>query len=198
MDKAMEMFGVIYQIIKDLWERLRNKPLPEKSQSIYLTRTEIDWTPYNKRANNMSLFWVCGTSLVEVAQNTLDLLISNGVGDIKIILPNTEKDTLSYDQLADFDKNDFLLDKQIKLAERAYDRIGKTLKNRQKVPHDHLRRYSGIMYSNITIYDEDAFIAFYDTAGVGDENITLRFHGSRSKGYQRVRALFEKMWGKSE
>ena len=192
------MLGDIYQIIKDLWGRWENKPLPEIPQSIYLTRTEIDWTPYNKRANNMGLYWVCGISLIEVAQNTLDLLISKGVGDMKIILPNTEKGSLSYGQLADFDNNGFLVDKQIELAERAYERIGKTLKNRQKAPHEHLRRYSDIMYSNITIYGENAFISFYDNGGVGDENITLRFHGSRTKGYRRVRALFEKMWRNSE
>jgi hypothetical protein len=59
---------------------------------------------------------------------------------------------------------------------------------------EHLRLYSGVMYQNITIYDDTAYISFYDATGIGNKNITLRCHGIKKPLYKRIKKLFENMW----
>lgn len=192
IDKTMGISEDIYKICKDLLERWW-----KKSQSMYLKRTEIDWEPYNQKVS--SLYWVCGTSLIAVAEHLLNSLVDKGVDNIKIILPNDEEGCPSYNQLVEFNNNpNPLIGNQIELAKKAYEEICKTLESREKELTEHLRKYSGTMYSNITIYDEDAFISFYDKAGIGDENITLQFHGKQTEGYKLVKDLFKKMWRDSK
>jgi len=85
---------------------------------------------------------------------------------------------------------------QVWAADTAYVRLARQVHKRcpGKELH-HLRRYGGIMYSNITVLDDDAFIAFYDSRGVGEDNITLQFNrSSHPAGYDRVVKEFERMW----
>lgn len=184
----MGIFEDTYKISKDILERWKRK-----SQSIYLKRTEIDWGPYNRKIRN--LYWVCGTSLIAVAEHLLNSLIDGEVENIKIILPNTQAGCPSYNQLREFNKahTSPAVD-QIELANETYEKIAKTFESRGKTVTEHLRQYSGIMYSNITIYDEDAFISFYDRTGIGDKNITLHLHGEKAKGYKLVKDSFKEMW----
>lgn len=178
----------IYDIVKDFFgQHMIGAP------SVYLKRTEIDWKPFND--NVRFRYWACGTSLIPIADHVLVPLLDKEIKDIKIVLPNTKKGFTSYFQLKEFDRTQTgPVGGQINLAKATYDRIADTFEQRNITIKDHLRKYSGIMYSNITIYDEDALISFYDTTGIGDKNITMKFHGMETEGYRLVKNEFERMW----
>ena len=54
------------------------------------------------------------------------------------------------------------------------------------------------MYANITILD-NAFMAFYDSTGVGDHNVSLLFNkDSEPSGYKNVEEEFRRTWEAEE
>jgi len=183
----MEIIDDIYKIVKDLYGDWRRR-------SVYLRRTSVNWEKYNKKTQNR--YWVCGTSLVGVANNgVIERFLDARVYDLRVVLPETENGNLSRWQLQCFNKIKVgPFEKQVLLAKMSYQRIKQLFTSYGVVYAEHLRKYTGIMYSNITIYDNDAFISFYDPTGVGDNNITLHFHGRESDEYHCVEELFLQMW----
>jgi hypothetical protein len=164
---------------------------------LYLQRQEVHWIPFKVKVRTK--YWVAGTSLVGVAERAvIEDLDRKGVKDIKLILPAIERHLSSFIQLDQYDKlvATPLVNNQVKVAGESYKKLlacVKLITNGKEL--DHIRLYSGIMYSNITIFDDDAFIAFYDSTGVGDNNITLHFNQLESEvGYRRIEEEFMKMW----
>lgn len=161
---------------------------------IYLNRKEIHWSLYNEKVSNR--FWACGTSLIGVFERGLvQKYASKGVRDIKILLPNTDMSFVSFEQLEKYDQLDIgLIGNQVELAKAAYEKFESMVLAGVEVP-DVLKKYSGIMFSNITVFDDDAFISFYDCTGNGDNNITLHFNKNiNDAGYNLVESEFLRMW----
>jgi hypothetical protein len=50
------------------------------------------------------------------------------------------------------------------------------------------------MYQNITIFDDTAYISFYDATGVGRHNITVLARGEKNYLYGQAMKLFFAMW----
>jgi 8-oxo-dGTP diphosphatase len=164
------------------------------NHELFLNRKEIHWAPYNEKVS--SRYWACGTSLIGVFEFGLIQKFANaGVRDIKIMLPNTDKSYISFEQLDKFDQlNIGIIENQVDLAKLAYEKFQSI--NLPNLESDEiLKKYSGIMFSNITIFDDDAFIAFYDCTGSGGSNFTLHFNKSKNKlGYSFVESEFLRMW----
>ena len=119
------------------------------------------------------------------------------VKDIKLILSNPETNCVSYEQLAKYDQLGFTVDNQVELAVKAHKRFMSILSGSNS--RSTYKQYGGIMYANITIFDDDAFIAFYNCTGVGDSNLTVHFNRStNSAGYKFVEDEFLRMWNASE
>ncbi len=163
---------------------------------LYLHREEIHWAQYNARVSKK--FWVCGTSLVPFLEKGLmQDYLAKGVKDIRVILPHSDRCYASHEQLEKYDQLGFgLVDNQVDRAREAYERsksLAPLFCNTGATGI--FRRYGGIMYSNITIFDQDAFISFYDCTGIGDLNFALHFNESTNKaGYALVEAEFQRMW----
>ncbi|GEM_PF-187410 len=165
-----------------------------KDHEIYLSRKEIHWSLYNEKV--ASRFWACGTSLIGVFERGLIQKYANkGVKDIKIILPSTDVSHISFEQLEKYDQLSVgLIENQVNLAKVAYQKFESIVLADMEIS-EILKKYSGIMFSNITIFDDDAFISFYDQTGVGDTNITLHFNKSVNRtGYSLVESEFLRMW----
>ena len=87
-----------------------------------------------------------------------------------------------------------LIGDQVDLAKLAFEKANTIVLEGKKIS-EILKTYSGIMYSNITIFDDDAFIAFYDCTGNGDFNLTIHFNRNINKtGYNLIEAEFLRMW----
>lgn len=146
------------------------------------------------------MFWAVGTSLVGVAErHFVESFLKKGGIDIRIILPDVEGSTLSLHQLKEYDKNSPMVSRQVGAARSSYTKL---LKKIRKVHAGdvgrYLRSYPGILYSNITIFDDDAFISFYDSVGLGDANLTVHFNRqTNTAGFDRVKEEFERMWKSS-
>jgi 8-oxo-dGTP diphosphatase len=178
-------------------------PIMRNRSTVWLTRQEIGWDQFNKKVSNR--FWACGTSLMGVAERKLGLahrklvpeFFARGLKDIRILLPDTRASLPSTLQLKEYNKAaDGPVVSQLHAAKESYkvlkSQISKLAAGRES---DYLRTYKGIMYSNITIYDDDAFISFYDSTGLGDNNISLHFNRQgNEEGYERVAKDFERMW----
>jgi len=167
------------------------------SVKIYLKRQSIHWISYNDRIH--ARYWASGTSLIGVAErNLIQSFYAKGVRDIKVILPATERYKSSFNQLDQYDKlvTSQLVTNQVGAADKVYKKLLlciKPLANGRE--QDFIRLYSGIMYANITIFDDDAFIALYDRTGIGDNSITIHFNKKINElGYQRVEEEFMNMW----
>ena len=163
---------------------------------LYLGRRELHWKPFNEQVTHR--YWVCGTSLVGVIERRLiDRYLTAGIRDIKVILPNTDSTYCSYEQLQQFNSlpdKDLVAD-QVKLAKGSFDGLAVRIQSHQKQTEEYLRKYPGTMYSNITIFDDDAFISFYNCTGVGDSSFTLHFNrGTSEQGYRLVEEEFLRMW----
>lgn len=161
---------------------------------LFLNRKEIHWAPYNEKVSNR--YWACGTSLIGVFEFGLVQKFANaGVRDIKIILPNTDKSYVSFEQLDKFNQlNIGLIENQVDLAKLAFEKF-ETITLATMEVSEILKKYGGIMFSNITIFDDNAFIAFYDCTGSGGSNFTLHFNKNTNKtGYNFVEAEFLRMW----
>ena len=113
-------------------------------------------------------------------------------------MPATESHLSSFHQLDQYNKltTTQLVNNQVEAAEESYKKLlacFKPIANGRE--NDYIRLYNGIIYSNITIFDDDAFIAFYDSSGSGDNNITFHFNRHESEdGYRRIEEEFVKMW----
>jgi 8-oxo-dGTP diphosphatase len=165
---------------------------------VYLNRKEIHWEKYNKAIYRR--YWACGTSLIGVAENDLiTRFIEKGAVDIRVILPSVGKSFMSYLQLYQYDIIETrLVSQQVEAAEKSYELIDESVRTHTEKPSDKLRLYGGVMYYNITIYDDDAFISFYDAYGVGDSNITLYCNKTTNDiGYKKIERLFMDMWNVS-
>ena len=164
------------------------------NHDLYLNRKEVHWPQYNEKVSRR--FWACGTSLIGVFERELiRKYFNNGVRDIKILLPNTDNPYLSYEQLEKYNRVESgLVGNQVDLAKVAFEMFETiTLSGMEK--SEFLKKYSGIMFSNITIFDDDAFISFYDYRGIGDSNFTLHFDRNLNKiGYDLVESEFLRMW----
>jgi 8-oxo-dGTP pyrophosphatase MutT (NUDIX family) len=162
---------------------------------VFLKRQEVPWAEYNERVTNR--FWAAGTSLIEVAERgVIGQLAKKGARDIRVVLPATASCFASFIQLVEYDRRDCLHQEQVQAAARSYQKCSEAVRALPRIdPKDVLRLYSGVMYCNITIFDDDAFMSFYDSVGVGDDNITLHFHRDRNaEGYQRAEKEFLNMW----
>ncbi len=163
---------------------------------LYLHRKDIHWKSFNEKVSYR--YWACGTSLVGVVERGLiQKYLGAGIRDIKVILPHTDNSYSSYEQLEQFNKfpdRDLVAD-QVELAKVSFDRLRAHIQSYEKQTESYLRKYGGTMYSNITIFDDDAFISFYDCTGVGDSNFALHFNKSTNEqGYHLVEEEFLRMW----
>ena len=73
-----------------------------------------------------------------------------------------------------------MLSDQIELAKLSYGKLNKSIEPYNEKTDTYLRKYGGPMYANITIFDDDAIIAFYNCTGMGDSNLTLHFNNPQS------------------
>jgi 8-oxo-dGTP diphosphatase len=165
--------------------------------SFHLRRQAVHWGPYNDQVRRR--FWVAGTSLVGVVERDLvATFYGRGVRDIKVVLPSTDVDTLSYRQLHLFDAQPTgsLVLNQVEVAGRSFEMLARRVAELpESAEHQLLRRYTGIMYANIAVFDDDAFVAFYDTTGLGDNSPTLHFNARTSgDGYSLAIDEFMRMW----
>ncbi|MCG6889283.1 MAG: NUDIX domain-containing protein [Gammaproteobacteria bacterium] len=140
-------------------------------------------------------YWAAGTSLAGVVeQDLIDRYRSQGIDDIRIILPNTGPDTIAYHQLHQFDIRPVTntVHNQVDMARASHHELSNLL---GAYEHNYLRKYAGIMYFNITILDDDAFLSPYGTTGPGDSNLTLHFNSHTNlEGYRYVENEFLRMW----
>jgi hypothetical protein len=170
-------------------------PFPKLSKgSIFLKRQDIPWAALNALCRQH--YWVCGTSIQGIlSYNVIETVRGNGVSDIKLILPSTESETQALLQLEAYDtiKPKRIADVQVASAKSAYKvLLGKFAGSGIG---EHLRRYRGIMFSNITIIDHHAIISFYDDQGVGNDNITLHFTKEDSPNeFKAVVEIFHRLW----
>jgi 8-oxo-dGTP diphosphatase len=182
------------QLIKDEADRI---PQGRSEHKLYLHRSDIHWKSYNEKVS--SRFWACGTSLIGVSEKRLvTRFFDKGIKDVRLLLPSIEQCHLSFHQLDQYDKleNKELVYNQVEAAKKSYKRLCDCLKKSPGIKEkDFIRTYTGIMYANITVYDDDAIISFYDSTGSGDNNISLQFDRTRNeRGYQRVVDEFSRMW----
>ncbi len=173
------------------------KPIPGKSDDlIHLNRRKIVWDDYNEVCK--SRFLACGTSLRQIHERRLVReMHKRGVPDIRLVLPATDVLAASRIQLDQYDRQDPppATDPQAELAERAYERLKAQITALGMKESVCLRRYHGIMFANITVIDDDAFLSFYDSTGVGETNITLHFNRIHNpSGYDRAIEEFDRMW----
>ena len=176
----------------------RSSEQPASSFHFYQKREDIHWKPFNDRVQNR--FWVCGTSLVGVSERTFLKEYLDRSVDVRMVLPDPHQSYLSYQQLVQFNKfaehykgkTAIVVDEQVDLARKVYHIL------KSKVPartEQYLRLYPGIMYSNITLFDDDAIIAYYNDSGVGDNCFSLQFNKKiNPSGYRAVEEEFLRMW----
>jgi 8-oxo-dGTP diphosphatase len=168
-----------------------------KSYDIYLHRTRVHWAPYNESVTRR--FWVAGTSLRGIVEGGLVTgCLARGIEDIKIVLPGTCSNTIAYHQLNQFDLQvrGNLMHNQVRDARVAYKRLSaRIFKASGGDRGKYLRTYNGIMYANITVFDDEAFLAPYDATGEGDSSPTL--HASKHtspEAYRYIENVFLRMW----
>jgi hypothetical protein len=163
--------------------------------AVYPQRVQVNWTDFNSSVEKR--FWVCGTSLNSLFHRRPGPLDLFRDAQIKVLLPAAEVGTSSFAQLNDFNRfSNPPMPDQIAEARHCVasaQKIISELAPRTNLPE--LRCYRGIMYSNITIMDEDAFIAFYDSTGIGVNNVTLHVKLSNNPfGYAQIETEFDRMW----
>ncbi len=167
----------------------------------YKKRSRVPWNAFSERASRR--YWVCGTSLqslvnqdIPTGKSLLASMIERNIEDMRIILPSTsDTDDNSYRQLHYYDQHylEQSPQPQVAMAERVLKAIRSLLNKKNKC----VKVYQGIMFENITIYDDTAIISFYNVTGFGDGNLTLVFEGKDTDGYKYAEAEFKEMWDKS-
>jgi hypothetical protein len=170
---------------------------------VFIERADV---LFNEHLNGVTdRFWACGTSLNKVADFALGKLLAKNQIDIKIVLPDFSKGGGSHAQLVDFNEkikqppDGQALPDQVAAAKNAYDLMLKILAVARPKGNtgDRLRLYDGVMYQNITVFDDIAYISFYDASGIGDQNITLCCQKGRTPLFSRIEGFFEDMWNAS-
>ena len=174
----------------------------EDSVTVSLKRSDVVWKSFNKQVT--SRFWACGTSLAPLCDRKLiPQFIDQGVRDIRILLPDTTEKphSCSRSQLCEFNRVGHLGRDQVRDADDCYSKIESIITDLLSKNvldgdlHDHLRRYCGTMYANLTISDKEAYAAYYGMTGSGDEAVTLHIlAGKKSEASQWVEGEFSKMW----
>ena len=181
-------------------ESITAAQLPDPAGAVhklYMQRHRIHWTPYNEGV--VRRFWAAGTSLVGVVeQDLITRYKSRGIDDIRVILPNTELDTIAHHQLHQFNMQpaENMVHNQVDAARGSYEKLSEQLSTLVGADeYKYLRKYAGIMYFNITIFDDDAFLSPYNTTGVGNSNLTLHFNSRTApEGYRLIEDEFIRMW----
>lgn len=182
-----------------------------ESGVLYLSRLDIPWGRLSDHKCKKR-YWACGTSLRQIysssrVQNAHTRLApirsDTRAKDIRLIIPDTTKGLPSLTQLEQYDNHRprTTSDRQVQSAAEVYSNLAEVVKSLEKGTgerFDYLRTYSGIMFSNITIFDDDAVVSFYDSTGVGDTNVTLHFnrHDDRA-GFDNVVSKFDWLWDRS-
>ena len=166
----------------------------------YPKRKLIHWEPFNCKAARR--FWACGTSLISVSERgMLQQYIAKGLEDIKILLPSVDENHSSFYQLDLYDRqcDSKPVYNQLQAARESFFRLRAIVeKSRSRRLDEVVRCYSGVMYSNITIFDDDAFISFYDSTGIGENNMTLYFNRVTDESdYRATENEFLRMWNAS-
>jgi hypothetical protein len=171
-------------------------PLSRKT-TVYRKRSMVSYKGFQDRVKNR--YWVCGTSLNAIKEYVLNDVLENKVEDFKILFPDFHRTAPAYTQLREYRKREEqVYGDVVENIESSYSAITKILQNRRFKVSDHLRLYGGIMFQNITIFDEEAFISFYDATGNGPENITIYCTKGKDKElYERISWLFNDMWESS-
>jgi hypothetical protein len=143
-----------------------------------------------------SKYWVCGTSLNAIKEYILNDVLENGVSDFRILFPDFHRTAPAYTQLREYRKRkEQQYGDVVKNIKSSYQTIRDILEKRQMNVSDHLRLYPGILFQNITVFDEEAFISFYDATGNGLTNITIYCTSAKDKAlYDRIAYLFGDMW----
>jgi len=167
--------------------------LAETTHELYMPGQPTNWSLYNEGV--VRRYWAAGTSLAGVVeQDLITRYKSQGIDDIRIILPNTGPDTIAYHQLHQFNIQPVanLVHNQVDMARESHDELSNLLRADE---HYYLRKYAGIMYFNITIFDDDAFLSPYNTTRPGDSNLTLHFNShANPEGYRYIEDEFLRMW----
>lgn len=163
------------------------------AHELYMQGQPTHWTLYNEGV--VRRYWAAGTSIAGVVeQDLITRYKAQGIDDIRIILPNTKPDTIAYHQLHQFNIQPVAnqVHNQVDMARESHDELSNLLGADE---HNCLRKYAGIMYSNITIFDDDAFLSPCNTTRLGDSNLTLHFNAhANPEGYRYVEDEFLRMW----
>jgi hypothetical protein len=177
------------------------KIVPHLIKDVDVINQRIDIPFDDHNAVVQKRYWVCGTTLDAVSQFVLGKILAKHIPDYRIILPDTTANTASRAQLKDMNKRtnpttgSQSLPDQVKAAKAAYkDMSAILMAHPVKDIRDHLRRYNGVMYQNITIYDDIAYVSFYDASGIGAKNITLCCQKEKTPLFSRIEGFFEDMW----
>ncbi|MDR2053194.1 MAG: hypothetical protein LBP80_07255 [Treponema sp.] len=178
-------------------ERRLEYPLPRET-AVYPRRSMVNYQGFQDRVKNR--YWVCGTSLNAIREYVLTDVLRNNVEDFKILFPDFHETAPAYTQLREYQKRpEQVYGDVVENIKSTYRDIGKMLQGKQLKVSDHLRLYPGIMFQNITIFDDEAFVSFYDATGNGPDNITIYCTGAKDKAlYDRLLWLFSDMWKVSE
>jgi acetyltransferase-like isoleucine patch superfamily enzyme len=170
---------------------LIKKIKPWNSQ-ILEKRSFVDWGKYNSKVK--SRYWVCGNTLAPVSENLLnDIFNKRSVLDCRILISDYHIGTTSHRQLSEYTVA--LPRDQAGLAQDAYENIASYFSMRHFNPADHVRLYRGVMFQNITIYDDSAFISPYDRSGSGNNNITVYCNKKKNPVFFNfIENLFIDMW----
>jgi hypothetical protein len=200
--------------------------LQPDSPRVYPQRKTVSFKKYHNRARTQ--YWVCGTSLEILTKGELihEIAGKNGL-DFRILLPYASPrpgscpclgscpwpspsscpcpKTASCVQLEEYDKlrkegkpPSKLYTDQKEEAKGMHKTLKEILESKGITIKDHLRLYKGIMFQNITILDDDAFISFYDARGKGNDNITIYCNGKKDRTLmERIKWLFTDMWDRA-
>jgi hypothetical protein len=170
---------------------------PPETARVYPARSMVNFALYGGKIRHT--FWVCGTSLKRVHEQFIDTVLAGKTTDFKIMLPDPGEKNLSGTQLRKYNKRkEQPYVDQVKECQEAYEAFKKALRNHNVPAGDHLRVYPGIMFQNITVFDDQAFISFYDAAGNGADNITIHCGQNDTVLLGRIRNLFADMWENSK
>jgi len=178
----------------------------------FMSGTGINWDDYNNSVKEC--FWVCGSTLQSLVQDegkalrTIlgslkeKILQANKPDDcLRIIFPATRdrpaKDN-SRIQLDEFDNYKKLTGTQYDLANKSYEMARKILfaecKGTNIDCNNLIKRFSGIMYKNITRYDNNCIVRLYEP--VGDGKLAFKII-STDNVWDKIKEEFDFMWKKA-
>jgi hypothetical protein len=204
-----EIVKMALELLRELFKpKVDNKPEEEKDEkrleyplppetTVYRKRSMVSYKGFQDRVKTR--YWVCGASLNAITEYVLNDVLENKVEDFKILFPDFHRTAPAYAQLREYRKRkEQIYGDVVKNVKSSYNTIKKILQNRRFNVPEYLRLYRGIMFQNITIFDKEAFISFYDATGNGPKNITVYCTEGKDKAlYERISWLFCDMWKSS-